>query len=197
MKIKDNIIVIRHSIREPITDARDSYRQKITKEGIKLANILGQKIANNSNNFAFFHSPVPRCKETAIAIIKGIETNKTIENNVKQLDALDGFFYKNWEYCANLMNKQHFTKKWFKNEIPEKYIMPIELAAKKMLSEISNNSKENFLNIFITHDWNLFCLKSLYYKEYREIKVPQYLEGISISKNLQSIQIIKKEDYTD
>ena len=113
MDMHGKYLIIRHSIREPITDAKDSYRQLLTPEGIELAKTLGKTLSLYSDTFTFFHSPVPRCKQTATSIKDGIEINAKQTVDIKPFDPLKGFFYRNWEYCAELMNTQEFTKKWF------------------------------------------------------------------------------------
>jgi len=126
MDIHDKYIIIRHSIREPITDAKDSYRQRLTDEGIVLAQHLGKTLSLHSDNFTFYHSPVPRCEQTATSIRDGIATNSKQTLDIKPFEPLAGFFYRNWDYCADLMNKNEFTRKWFANEIPTDCIMPIK-----------------------------------------------------------------------
>ena len=45
MDIHGKYLIIRHSIREPITDAKDSYSQLLTPEGIELAKTLGKTVS--------------------------------------------------------------------------------------------------------------------------------------------------------
>ena len=195
MDIHGQYVIIRHSIREPITDAKDSYRQRLTEEGILLAEKLGKKLSLHSDSFTFYHSPVPRCKETATSISKGISSNGKQTLEIKPFEPLAGFFYLNWEYCAALMNQQDFTKKWFANEIPTDCIMPIKEAGNFMLNEITNQSNDSVTKIFVTHDWNVFCLRSLFFNSYEETEVPTYLEGIIISGDRLNFQIFKQEHF--
>ncbi len=183
MKIHGKYLIIRHSIREPITDAKDSYRQLLTPEGIELAKTLGETVSLYSDTFTFFHSPVPRCEQTATSIKDGIEINAKQTVDIKPFDPLKGFFYRNWDYCAELMNTRDFTKKWFANEIPPEFIMPIKEAGEMMLNEITSIKDDNTTKIFITHDWNIFCLRSLFFNSYEEMEVPTYLEGNLVSGN--------------
>ena len=195
MNIIGKYLVIRHSIREPILDAKDSYRQLLTEEGIKLAKELGKVISQYSDRFTFFHSPVPRCEQTAIYIRDGIDTNAKLTIDIKPFEPLKGFFYRNWEFCAELMNKQEFTSKWFANEIPPEFIMPIKEAGEFMLNEIVRFKDDNSTKIFITHDWNVFCLKSLFFNTYEEVEVPTYLEGLVVSGDMKLNQIFKQEHF--
>ena len=195
MDIHGKYLIIRHSIREPITDAKDSYRQLLTPEGIELAKTLGKTVSLYSDTFSFFHSPVPRCEQTATSIKDGIEINAKKTVDIKPFDPLKGFFYRNWDYCAELMNTQEFTKKWFANEIPSEFIMPIREAGEMMLNEITSIKDDNTTKIFITHDWNIFCLRSLFFNSYEEMEVPTYLEGILVSGDKKLLQTFKQEHF--
>ena len=195
MDIHGKYLIIRHTIREPITDAKDSYRQLLTPEGIELAKTLGKTVSLYSDTFSFFHSPVPRCEQTATSIKDGIEINAKQTVDIKPFDPLKGFFYRNWDYCAELMNTQEFTKKWFANEIPSEFIMPIREAGEMMLNEITSIKDDNTTKIFITHDWNIFCLRSLFFNSYEEMEVPTYLEGILVSGDKKLLQTFKQEHF--
>ena len=197
MDMHGKYLIIRHSIREPITDAKDSYRQLLTPEGIELAKTLGKTLSLYSDTFTFFHSPVPRCKQTATSIKDGIEINAKQTVDIKPFDPLKGFFYRNWEYCAELMNTQEFTKKWFADEIPPECIMPIKEAGEMMLNEITSIKDDNTTKIFITHDWNIFCLRSLFFNSFEEIEVPTYLEGILVSGDKKLLQTFKQEYFVN
>ena len=195
MDIHGQYIILRHSIREPITDAKDSYRQRLTDEGIILAQHLGRTFSQHSDNFTFFHSPVPRCEETATSIKQGLASNGKQTLDIRPFEPLAGFFYRNWEHCAELMNRQEFTKRWFADEIPTDCIMPIREAATIMLNEITNHVHDNVTKVFITHDFNVFCLKSLFFNTYEEMEVPTYLEGLIVSDNKKDFRTFKQEHF--
>ncbi len=195
MDIHDKYIIIRHSIREPITDAKDSYRQRLTSDGIVLAQHLGKTLSLHSDNFTFYHSPVPRCEQTATSIRDGIANNSKQTLDIKPFEPLAGFFYRNWDYCADLMNKNEFTRKWFANEIPTDCIMPIKEAADIMLTGITSNNHDRVTKIFITHYFNVFCLKSLFFNTYEEMEVPTYLEGIVVSGDRYNFRTFKQEHF--
>ena len=127
------------------------------------------------------------------ALFIEINAKKTVD--IKPFDPLKGFFYRNWDYCAELMNTQEFTKKWFANEIPSEFIMPIREAGEMMLNEITSIKDDNTTKIFITHDWNIFCLRSLFFNSYEEMEVPTYLEGILVSGDKKLLQTFKQEHF--
>jgi len=196
-KIDKQNIIIRHSIREQIIDAQDSQRQVLTKDGVILAQQLGKKIALHSNNFSIFHSPVLRCKQTAIEINNGILYRSKKVYAIEQMDLLGGFFFINWDYCSKLINQQCFLEKWFAGVISTEYIIPIKDAANMMLNNIISRQNNNLTNIFITHDFNIFCLRSLYSKTFEDIEYPDYLDGIIISNDKGYFENIRCNEIID
>jgi broad specificity phosphatase PhoE len=190
LNIDKQNLIIRHSIREEITDARDSQRQKLTTEGVALAQQLGKQLALYSDNFSLFHSPVLRCEQTAIEISKGILNNSKNIFSVEPMHILEGFYFTNWDHCSNLLNQQCLFEKWFAGEISAEHIIPIKDAANMMLDKIINKHN-NLTNIFVTHDVNIICLLSLYSKAFKDIDYPDYLDGLIISNDKKYFEIIK------
>lgn len=180
MNITNYSIVIRHSIREPIFDVHDSFRQMLTIEGCELANKLGRELGLFSKTFSIYHSPFPRCLQTANEIKKGIEYHNIKVEKIQEFEPLGIFYNVNFKSNADLFNKignEKYLQMWLNNNLPRDLVIPIKTSAEYMLSEISNLSNNN-TNIFITHDWNIFCLQSLFFDSFNEMKIPDYLEGV-------------------
>jgi hypothetical protein len=104
---------------------------------------------------------------------------------------LAGFFFINWDYCSKLVNQQCFLEKWFAGEISTDHIIPIKDAANKMFNNIVSQQNKYVTNIFITHDFNIFCLRSLYSKMFKDIEYPDYLDGLIISNDMKYFENIK------
>jgi hypothetical protein len=64
-----------------------------------------------------------------------------------------------------------------------------------MFNEITNTNHENTTKVFITHDWNLFCLQSLFKKSVAEMEIPNYLEGIIISSDKKTFNPFKQAHF--
>lgn len=198
MDIHNHHIVIRHSIREKITDVNDSYRQLLTPEGIELAKQLGKVFSLHSDNFTFYYSPVPRCEQTAFSIKEGIESQNKKVSNVVSFEPLGGFFNRNFKSIADLCHQSghhQYLQMWYENKVSPDIVMPCSEAANFMFNEITNTNHENITKVFITHDWNLFCLQSLFKKSVKEMEVPNYLEGIIISKDKLKFTPFKQENF--
>jgi broad specificity phosphatase PhoE len=191
LKIDRQNLIIRHSIREQITDPKDSQRQELTEEGILLAQQFGKKIALYSDKFSLFHSPVIRCEQTAIEISKGINSCSKNVYKIEPMELLKGFFFINLDYCSELIKQQIFLREWFAGEISSDYIIPIKNAANEMLNEIISQQYNDVTKIFITHDFNIFSLRSLYSKTFEDIEYPDYLDGLIISNDMSYFENIK------
>ena len=185
MDIEGKYIIIRHSTRDSIRNVADSNNMPLTAEGIELAKHLGQNLSKYSDKFTFFHSKIRRCEETAIYMREGIQSNMKEVIEIKPFKPLGGFFNVNRDACREIRNKNkhEFTRNWFENKIPSDIIMPIKDAANFMLTEILKQNDDSVTKVFVTHDWNLFCLKSLFIEPYEEISIPKFLEGIVVSKD--------------
>ena len=198
MNIDKNYLVIRHSIREEITDVNDSYRQLLTKEGTKLARKLGKFLSEYSSTFSLYYSPIPRCEETALFIKKGIESKNKKVVNISSFEHLGGFFNRDFKAIAELCNQGghlEYLKNWFENKIDPKIVMPYSEAANLMFKKITDINLDHATKIFITHDWTLFCLKSLFIKTFEKIEIPNYLEGLIINIDKKKFSLFKQEYF--
>lgn len=198
MNIDKNYLVIRHSIREEITDVNDSERQRLTKGGIEFAKQLGKFLSKYSGTFSFYHSPIPRCEETANFIKEGIESQSKKVINVSAFETLSGFFIGDFKIIANICHQEghiKYLQKWFENRLDPKVVMPCSEAADVMYNKITGIKLDNVTKIFITHDWNLFCLKSLFIKNFEDVEIPNYLEGLIINKNKKEFKLFKQKNF--
>lgn len=198
MNVENNFLVIRHSIREKITDVNDSYRQRLTEEGIELARQLGKTLSKHSDNFTFYHSPVPRCEETANSIKEGIESQNKNVFKVTAFEPLGGFFNRDFKTIADLCHQtghEKYLQDWYGNKVSPEIVMPCSEAANFMFNEITNTNHENTTKVFITHDWNLFCLQSLFRQSVAEMEIPNYLEGIIISNDKKTFNPFKQAHF--
>jgi hypothetical protein len=183
-------IVLRHSIREEIKDATQSQHQLLTDEGKKLAIDFGSKLPTNKK-IRLFHSHVKRCEETAIYIKRGFkgEVSKIIVHN-----SLTGFYLLNPEPIlrdVNIIGGLNFIRNWFSDFYPDNILMSALKARKQMTDHIIQNYDKNYLDIYITHDWNIVLLLSHLYKVIEKKYLwPNYMNGVSFENTQNEISII-------
>lgn len=173
-------LVVRHAAREAITDARQSIDQLLTIEGKKMAHDFGTQLCNNKP-IRIYHSFIERCKQTANCIAQGFKGEVI---SINTADSLTGFYVYNPEPILGSVNgvgSFKFLSNWFQNLYSTKDIMPALEARQRMLDFFIETSDQTYLNIYITHDWNIAVLYSLYYNIINEeYKWPGYMHGVSL-----------------
>jgi len=179
-------LAVRHATRETITDARQSIYQLLTPEGKAMAYDFGTKLSTNKP-IRIYHSFIERCKQTADSIAEGFQGEII---SINTADTLTGFYVYNPEPVLGNVNdigSFKFLSNWFQNCYSTKDIMPALKARQQMLDFFIKTFNPHYLNIHITHDWNIAVLYSLYYNIINEeYKWPGYMHGVSLQKNDQN-----------
>jgi len=193
-KIKSNniAIIIRHSIREDYSSSKRMHEFFLTEEGKKLAFWFGKNLPKD-RKIRIFHSPIKRCKDTAFFIKEGIESNGHRVELVEEKKILD--FVTNCEKFELIIKKNpnvKFIEKWFGREIDRDIIDYPENCLKKQMNEIISYMKkqnERTLNIYISHDGNIFIIRDFILKVKSKEYWPDFLEGIIFSKEKNKIKL--------
>lgn len=175
--------MVRHAERFPINNMANALNILLTSKGKQDAYLLGQNLSRYSP-FSIYHSPVPRCKETADSIREGIV-------NAHQKATMDGFLLDlggpyitgNWDVIVNSIEKMGhgvFVRKWFNNELPDDMIMSLPEAAHVQLMILVNQLRSHSNStINVTHDWNIMIMREYYFNlRHEEIGDPDYLDGV-------------------
>lgn len=187
-------LVFRHSIREVITDARQSIYQLLTPEGKDLARDFGSKLCTQKP-IRLFHSSIERCRETAICIQEGFK-GETV--SLVPHDVLIGFFVYNIDVILGDVNKigsYEYIKKWYSQGYNETDIMNFFSARKKMMDTFIQNQDDKYLDIYVSHDWNVVVLLSLYYDIINsKYPWPNFMHGISLRKTNDTVYFFSVPD---
>lgn len=181
-----NVLILRHSIREPIIDARNSQKQLLTKEGEELSKYFGINLPDNKK-YKLFFSPVKRCEQTAEFIQKGLLEKNNEISSFEQNVFLTGFYVKNSEVMSqvNQMSSFKFIENWFNNKFHENLLQSFLTSRQQMLKSVLSQStlKDDTINIHITHDWNIMLMYSYLFEINNEEYVwPDFLQGVYISQ---------------
>ncbi len=72
-------VLMRHSIRYPITCDAEIYTARLTPEGLKLAKSVGSWLSDSFDFGLFYSSPIGRCVDTGRMIAEGAKQKRTIE----------------------------------------------------------------------------------------------------------------------
>lgn len=176
-------IIIRHAERHPIEKMADALVPTLTSKGRSDSVTLGRSLAPQGP-YAIFHSPVPRCRETAECISEGMAGGGTAATLAGPLLDLGGpYITGNWDgIVAAIEQLGHslFIRRWFDNELPAGLIMPLPQAARVQAGILAGQLRDavtSFINI--THDWNIMILREYYFHlRHEEIGDPGFLDGL-------------------
>lgn len=179
-------MVIRHSIREEVKDITQSALALLTDEGKALASNFGNQLPTEKK-LRLFHSQVTRCKETAEAIAQGF---KGITDAITEHPYMTGFYLRDYKPVlqdAAKIGSFEFMKRWFDGAYPEEWIMNAAEARNLMTESILQNFDENFLDIYITHDWNIAILYSYHHALQEQLYLwPDFMSGVCYQKNISN-----------
>jgi phosphohistidine phosphatase SixA len=176
-------VIIRHAERDPIDFMTRALEAQLTPVGKSDAFQLGQSIARY-NPINIYHSPVPRCTQTAECIFEGIRSCNEPATIVGYLLELGGpYITSTWDAVVNSIEQfghSAFIRKWFDNELPSNLIMPLPEAAQTQLNILANQLRSGISSsINITHDWNIMILREYYFNlRHEDIGDPDYLDGV-------------------
>lgn len=176
-------IMIRHAERHPIGKIINALEVELTDRGKTDAYKLGRMLARFCP-VNIFHSPVPRCKQTADSIFDGIQSiDSRAQVSGYMLDLGGPYITGDWNSIATAI-EQHghnqFIRRWFNNELPSSLIMSLPEAAHIQLKIIiSQLTSSTLSSINITHDWNIMILREYYFHlRHEDIGDPVFLDGI-------------------
>ena len=197
---RNNIIsvVLRHSIREEISDKASIRGALLTNEGKKLAYEFGTLLPKD-RFIRIFHSPISRCKETAESIYEGILNNDGSCSIIGEQNFLAGAYVYEREAFINILfglSGSEFINEWFKGRINRNILEPPTMARYGILKYLfqSNQKNINEIDIHISHDLNLILLKSFLLDVLsKDFRWPDYMEGV-IFKRDEKKMILCVED---
>ncbi len=181
------VLFLRHAERYPIDDMKDALSIKLTAKGHEDSISLGKDLSP-LGPFEVYHSPVPRCGETAIRIAEGLNYEKTDSSLKGPLMELGGpYVHGDWrELVERTRDKgpSKFIREWFNTGQHNDIMIPFEVAAQQSLAFLVkqlNNQVTPILNV--THDWNIMILREYYHEITHEAYgMPVFLDGIALYK---------------
>lgn len=176
--------MIRHAERYSINTMSDALLIPLTQKGQADAYDLGKELCHIAP-VNLYHSPVPRCKQTAEKICEGLIQSAHNASVVGTLNDLGGpYIIGNWNEITMMVehySQSSFVRKWFNSEIDPSIIMPLPDAARNQLNIlIQQLQSQNISTINVTHDWNIMILREYYFNlRHEDIGDPDYLDGLS------------------
>jgi broad specificity phosphatase PhoE len=159
------MLMVRHSHREKLKDHHDTMNAGLTELGKRLSREMGTLIPTDRNAHIFL-SVVPRCYQTAEALMEGFTEQGGEVIDMDPLATLIGPEYSEREVWTNLNpngeNVTQFVNRWANDEFQgiesfEGYKTRLMADTVKRMLDIHDNQ----LHIHVTHDLALMCTKRI------------------------------------
>jgi hypothetical protein len=177
-------LLIRHSVKEKISDEDDA---RLSEIGHEEARRFGRLLPRNMN-VSITYSSSPRCIDTATDIIQGFAQNGNgnIQNNgVEQFLAAFHFFSKD----LNLMNSikktlgtKIFVREWLNETLKEDAVWSPRLVHSYLANYFHNELQglpTTTLRIWISHDFSIALIReSLFGAKFEAEPWISYLDGV-------------------
>ena len=165
-KIRKRVILMRHSVREH-DPLKGEIHDSLNEKGRSLARIFGEKLYPKCSARIFF-SPIGRCAETGDLLGKGYqETGGHIIESEKNWQ-LGAFYVRDLDSILDLLYQTGSSitliRTWIEGSIPVEWMdAPTEVIRimVKWLEEIFEVLKEEQMAICVTHDLNIYFLRTL------------------------------------
>lgn len=180
-------IVVRHAERHPVDDLARHEEVLLTERGHEHARAAGKHLRKVFHHAVHLvHSPVERCKQTALGIAHGVGDPCRIvgiEQGLGSPFVVDR--HKAWAYV--MKTGPTFIRAWFDGHAPPDAFMPRKEAARSQLEAIERHLDPRSIAICVTHDWNIALLKEDVLALSPERGWPQYLDGLVVARDASGV----------
>ena len=176
-------LIIRHAERDAITNMEDAFSALLTEKGKREACQLGRELAL-LGPAGISHSPVERCRETAVEIHRGLK-EKSAETCIigHSLELGGPYVVGDWKDIAQEIMRygyDTFLRMWINGRFPESLVLPAAETARIIAGLLFRQIMEApHASINVTHDWNLLVLREHFFGLcHEDLGIPPYLDGI-------------------
>ena len=192
-------LLLRHAHRYPIPKGVIEHQNvPLTMKGRQRAREFGENLPL-SYSISLFHSPIPRCQETAEYVMKGFQHTGGSAKVMGEQDFLRINLVDQREMVRILdkIGHQQFGYRWLKGQIDETIIESPEKVASKTIKGVlalMKTEDNNKMDIHITHDLNILAVQDLIAPVPNEhFEWPAYLNGIIFTQNADNVTLIQKQ----
>lgn len=181
-------VLMRHAEREAIEGISDTVTAALTDAGRKDARALGERLAERGP-LRFYHSPVPRCAETAERIAEGALAVGGRAEVLGQITDLGGPYMKDWQRVMGRVMEVgavRLTQLWFSGELEDDLAYPAASSARQQVQVLLDQLADpdwHGMTINVSHDWNVLLVRH----HFLELPValsgwPGYMEAIAATQ---------------
>jgi broad specificity phosphatase PhoE len=182
-KIQKRLVLMRHSVRERDPEKSEAD-DPISDNGRELARSFGERLYPKCDA-RIWTSPIGRCVETGARISAGFrETGGNILGS-EEIWQLGAFYVKNLKSVSSLLYRTGesipLIRKWIAGELPTDWMdeaKGVLITMTKALMDILGALEADQMAICVTHDWNVYLLRTLLLDLNLEQQDPvNYLDG--------------------
>jgi broad specificity phosphatase PhoE len=157
-------LVVRHAARGPIHDLARHHEVPLTDDGHACAVDGGRRLGGRlrrATTIAWGHSPVHRCRQTALGLARGLAAQG---HTVVEVGADDGlgpdYLHDPDEVVRQYSAGGHaFVRRWFDGAIDPRVIAPRAEVTRRMLGAVDALLDAHPLSVAVTHDWNVAAVR--------------------------------------
>jgi len=178
------IVMLRHSEREEPEILEEIFKAPLTERGRKTAFEFGMNLPKKFE-YRFFHSPVERCKNTALEIRKGISNSK--QSNSFPIDSLESLFMVNCDFekfkAYLRQTNRKFMDYWIGNFYnPDEIETPLTVAKRMAMdiTKIIKTQQKNSIDVFVSHDFQVILSQFYWSGDLTTSEWIEYLDGYII-----------------
>ncbi|QEE17324.2 histidine phosphatase family protein [Promethearchaeum syntrophicum] len=180
------ILMLRHSEREEPEILEEIFEAPLTERGHKAAFEFGMNLPKKYE-YRFFHSSVPRCKNTALEIRKGISNSKqknsiSIES-IESLIKINCDFEKFKTYLRQTETDTIFLDRWigqFYNPLEIEPALAVAKRIAKDIKKLNKTQKKKTIDVFVSHDFHVILSQFYLSGNLVTNEWIQYLDGFII-----------------
>lgn len=164
------VLLVRHAERGHISDPRSGNDVPLTAEGERAARRLGElcgALIGTADGVVLAHSPVPRCRQTVLALREGLTNFVKQVEVIGELGHLGGPYLKDPSAALEVAAKlgSSFVREWFSGGVTPTLVEPLHVAAQFQAwsaFSVLNHPMRPRLVVLVSHDWNLMLVREHY-----------------------------------
>ena len=185
----DASLVVRHAEREEIPEGTFGFGVSLTAQGVRAAERLGAALSDRRTINAV-SSPVPRCVQTARAILRGAGLSSEVATERRLGDP--GAFVLDPEISGPLFLElpiPEIARRQLQDTAPLPGMRPTAGGVKVLLDLIAGSlTEKSRLHVYVTHDIVLAVLAARIFRlPLEEIGWPGYLEGLLLWRSVSGV----------
>jgi hypothetical protein len=198
-KSDDLSLLIRHAPRYAIPSGRIGHHDiPLTEKGRQMAHEFGQALPIDAM-VRLFHSPIPRCEETAVYIRRGVISNEGLVILMGKRDFLDTIGIVDLKRMVTILEQHgryHLVRQWLDGKIENTIMRNPHHVVQRTLKEIIASKRDKSplqktIDIHITHDLNVLAAREILLGVKLENgEWSKYLDGLVFLHNPQTIMVM-------